>query len=89
MSVAVVAISATLLVAVFGIAGSITGSSGRLVAAIGGNASLEVSGATDTGFPQAVQVGVAEVPDVAAAVPMPIGSTAAISSWGRCNWSSV
>ena len=70
MSVAVVAISATLLVAVFGIAGSITGSSGRLVAAIGGNASLEVSGATDTGFPQAVQVGVAEVPDVAAAVPM-------------------
>jgi putative ABC transport system permease protein len=70
ISLAVVAISATLLVAVFGIAGSITGSSNRLVASIGGNASLEVSGATDTGFPQAVEVDVAKVPDVAAAVPM-------------------
>ena len=55
MSLAVVAISATLLVAVFGIAGSITGSSDRLVAGIGGNASLEVSGVTDTGFPEAVR----------------------------------
>jgi putative ABC transport system permease protein len=75
MSLAVVAISATLLVAVFGIAGSITGSSDRLVASIGGNASLEVSGATDTGFPQAMEVDVAKVPGVAA-VPMlrtPIG----------------
>ena len=50
MLLAVVAISATLLVAVLGIAGSITGSSGRLAAGIGGNASLEVSGVTDTGF---------------------------------------
>jgi putative ABC transport system permease protein len=76
MSLAVVAISATLLVAVFGIAGSITGSSNRLVASIGGNASLEVSGATDTGFPQAMEGDVAKVPGVAAAVPMlrtPIG----------------
>jgi putative ABC transport system permease protein len=70
MSLAVVAISATLLVAVFGIAGSITGSSDRLVAGIGGNASLEVSGVTDTGFPEAMRQEVAKVPGVAAAVPM-------------------
>jgi putative ABC transport system permease protein len=70
MSLAVVAISATLLVAVFGIAGSITGSSDRLVAGIGGNASLEVSGVTDTGFREVMQHEVAKVPGVAAAVPM-------------------
>jgi putative ABC transport system permease protein len=75
MSLAVVAISATLLVAVFGIAGSITGSSDRLVAGIGGNASLEVSGVTDTGFPEAMQHEVAKVPGVAAAVPMMRTST--------------
>ncbi|HEX2399922.1 MAG TPA: FtsX-like permease family protein [Mycobacterium sp.] len=70
MSLAVVAISATLLVAVFGIAGSITGSSDRLVAGIGGNATLEVSGVTDTGFPEALRQEVAMAPGVAAAVPM-------------------
>ncbi len=70
MSLVVVAISATLLVAVFGIAGSITGSSDRLVAGIGGNANLEVSGVTDTGFPDAVRSEVARVSGVAAAVPM-------------------
>ena len=70
MSVVVVGISATLLVAVLGIAGSITGSSDRLVAGIGGNASLEVSGVTDTGFPEAVRGRRGEVPGVAAAVPM-------------------
>ena len=70
MLLAVVAISATLLVAVFGIAGSITGSSDRLVAGIGGNASLEVSGVTDTGFPEALLRDIAKVPGVDAAVPM-------------------
>jgi putative ABC transport system permease protein len=65
-----VAISATLLVAVLGIAGSITGSSSRLVAGIGGNASLEVSGVTDTGFPEALLPDIEKVPGVAAAVPM-------------------
>ena len=70
MLLAVVAISATLLVAVFGIAGSITGSSSRLVAGIGGNASLEVSGVTDTGFPEALFRDMAKVPGVDAAVPM-------------------
>jgi putative ABC transport system permease protein len=70
MSLVVVAISAALLVAVFGIAGSITGSADRLVAGIGGNASLEVSGVTDTGFPEAVRRDVLKVSGVAAAVPM-------------------
>ena len=70
MSFVVVAISAMLLVAVFGIAGSITGSADRFVAGIGGNASLEVSGVTDTGLPEAVRLDVAKVPGVAAAVPM-------------------
>jgi putative ABC transport system permease protein len=70
MSLAVVAISATLIVAVFGIAGSITGSADRLVTGIGGNASLEVSGVTDTGFPETVRAEVAAVPGVEAAVPM-------------------
>ena len=70
MLLVVVAISATLLVAVLGIAGSITGSSNRLVAGIGGNASLEVSGVTDTGFPEALLPDIAKVPGVAAAVPM-------------------
>ena len=70
MSLVVVAISAMLLVAVFGIAGSITGSADRFVAGIGGNASLEVSGVTDTGLPEGVRLDVAKVPGVAAAVPM-------------------
>jgi putative ABC transport system permease protein len=70
MSFVVVAISAALLVAVFGIAGSITGSSDRFVAGIGGNASLEVSGVTDTGFPEAVRRDVLKVSGVSAAVPI-------------------
>lgn len=70
MSLVVVAVSAALLVAVFGIAGSITGSADRLVAGIGGNASLEVSGVTDTGFPEAIRRDVLKVSGVAAAVPM-------------------
>jgi putative ABC transport system permease protein len=70
MSLAVVAISAALLVAVFGIAGSITASSDRFVAGVGGDASLEVSGVTDTGFPEAVRLDAVKVPGVSAAVPM-------------------
>jgi putative ABC transport system permease protein len=70
MLLVVVAISATLLVAVLGVSGSVTGSSGRLVAGIAGNASLEVSGVTDTGLPEALVRDIAKVPGVAAAVPM-------------------
>ncbi|MEV5839468.1 FtsX-like permease family protein [Nocardia sp. NPDC052112] len=70
MSVAVIAVSAALLVAVFGISGSITESVNRLGADIAGNAALEVSGVTDAGFGQALQSEVARVSGVAAAVPM-------------------
>jgi len=70
MLLVVVAISSALLVAVLGIAGSITGSSSRLVAGIGGNASLEVSGVTDTGFAETLLPDIAKVPGVAAAIPM-------------------
>lgn len=70
MLLVVVAISATLLVAVLGIAGSITGSSSRLAASIGGNASLEVSGVTDSGFSEALLPGIERVPGVTAAIPM-------------------
>jgi putative ABC transport system permease protein len=70
MLLVVVAISATLLVAVLGIAGSITGSSSRLVTGIGGNASLEISGVTDTGFPEALLRDIAKVSGVDSAVPM-------------------
>ncbi|HKP40450.1 FtsX-like permease family protein [Mycobacterium sp.] len=70
LSFVVVAVSATLLVAVFGIAGSVTGSSDRLVSGIGGNANLEVSGVTDTGFDESLRNAVAKVPGVQATVPM-------------------
>ncbi len=70
LSVAVVAVAASLLVAVFGISGSITGSVQRFAADVGGNADLEVSGVTDSGFPATLQPEVAKVGGVAAAVPM-------------------
>ncbi|KAA0022846.1 FtsX-like permease family protein [Antrihabitans cavernicola] len=70
MSLAVVAVSAALLVAVLGITGSITGSVDRLTTAIGGNADLEVSGITDGGFDQSLLDKVGTVSGVDAAVPM-------------------
>ncbi|MBV9090899.1 MAG: FtsX-like permease family protein [Mycobacteriaceae bacterium] len=69
-SVAVVAVSATLLVAVLGISGSITGSIDRLANSIGGDADLEVSGVTDAGFDSSLLDTVAGAPYVAAAVPL-------------------
>lgn len=69
-SVGVVAVSAALLVAVLGISGSITGSAERLADSIGGNAALEVSGVTDTGFDESVLDAVRHVDGVAAAVPV-------------------
>src|SRR5215470_5581362 len=69
-SIAVMAVSAMYLVAVFGIFGSITGSVNRLSDGIAGIASLEVSGITDAGFPDAVAADVAAVPGVATAAPM-------------------
>ncbi|MEB3981734.1 FtsX-like permease family protein [Mycobacterium sp. 663a-19] len=69
-SIAVMAVSAMYLVAVFGIFGSITGSVNRLADGIAGIASIEVSGITDAGFPDAVASDVAAVPGVAVAAPM-------------------
>jgi putative ABC transport system permease protein len=69
-SIAVMAVSAMYLVAVFGIFGSITGSVNRLSDGIAGIASLEVSGITDAGFPDAIAADVAAVPGVATAAPM-------------------
>ena len=69
-SVGVLAVSAGLLVAVLGISGSITGSAERLANSIGGNAELEVSGVTDTGFEQSLLESVGKVDGVSAAVPI-------------------
>ncbi|WP_155765511.1 ABC transporter permease, partial [Mycobacterium colombiense] len=69
-SIAVMAVSATYLVAVFGIFGSITGSVSRLADGIAGVAALEVSGITDAGFPDSILAEVAAVPGVATAAPM-------------------
>lgn len=69
-TVVVVAVSAALLVAVLGVAGSITGSIDRLATSIGGDADLEVSGITDDGFDQSLQDKVAGVENVSAAVPL-------------------
>lgn len=69
-SIGVMAVSATYLVAVFGIFGSITGSVNRLADGIAGVAALEVSGITDSGFPDAILADVAAVPGVATAAPM-------------------
>ncbi|MFG1933016.1 FtsX-like permease family protein [Mycobacterium sp. NPDC048908] len=69
-SIAVMAVSAMYLVAVFGIFGSMTGSVSRLADGVAGIAALEVSGITDAGFPDAIAAEVAAVPGVATAAPM-------------------
>lgn len=69
-SVAVVAVSAALLVAVLGVSGSVTGSIDRLATSIGGDANLEVSGITDDGLDESLVDIVSRVDDVSAAVPM-------------------
>ena len=69
-SIAVMAVSAMYLVAIFGIFGSITGSVNRLADGIAGVAALEVSGITDAGFPDTIAADVAAVPGVATAAPM-------------------
>ncbi|MDT5175980.1 MAG: putative transport system permease protein [Mycobacterium sp.] len=69
-SIAVVAVSAALLVAVLGVSGSITGSIDRLAASIGGDADLEVSGITGDGIDEAMLDKVTGVENVTAAVPL-------------------
>jgi putative ABC transport system permease protein len=70
MSTAVMAVSAALLVAVLSIAGSVTGSVHTLTSALGGRATLEVSGITDSGFDQGLLPRIRAVPGVLAAVPL-------------------
>jgi putative ABC transport system permease protein len=69
-SIAVMAVSAMYLVAVFGIFSSITGSVNRLADGVAGIAALEVSGITDAGFQDTITGEVAAVPGVAIAAPM-------------------
>ncbi|MDP9166710.1 MAG: FtsX-like permease family protein, partial [Actinomycetota bacterium] len=69
-SIAVVAVSAALLVAVLGVSGSITGSIDRLATSIGGDADLEVSGITGDGIDDAMLATVGGVENVRAAVPL-------------------
>src|SRR3954470_5518268 len=69
-SIVVVAVSATLLVAVLGVSGSITGSIDRLATSIGGDADLEVSGITGDGIDDTMLGTVDGVENVSAAVPL-------------------
>ncbi|MFF3226641.1 FtsX-like permease family protein [Nocardia suismassiliense] len=70
MSLAVVAVSGALLVAVLSITGSVSGSVQRMTQSLGGNADLEISGISDAGFDESLRAGIAAVPGVEAAVPM-------------------
>ncbi|NNH72582.1 ABC transporter permease [Nocardia uniformis] len=70
MAMVVMGVSAGLLVSVFSISGSITGSVDKLTESLGGDAVLEVSGITDSGFEQQLLQQVRGVPGVEAAVPM-------------------
>ncbi len=70
LSLLVVAVSSTLLVAVLCISGSVTGSAERLTGGIAGDAALEVSGITDAGFDAGLHQAVAQTPGVGAAVAM-------------------
>ncbi|WP_067574344.1 ABC transporter permease [Nocardia acidivorans] len=70
MSMVVMGVSAGLLVSVFSISGSITGSVDRLTRGLGGNAALEISGVTDAGFDQALLQQIRGTAGVGTAVPM-------------------
>ncbi|WP_019930125.1 ABC transporter permease [Nocardia sp. BMG111209] len=70
IALVVMAVSAGLLVSVFSIAGSVTGSVDRLTRSLGGKAELEISGITDDGFDQGMLAQVRAVPGVRVAVPM-------------------
>ncbi|WP_460700704.1 ABC transporter permease [Nocardia thraciensis] len=70
MSLTVLGVSASLMVAVFSISGSLTGSMHRLVDELGGDSAVEVSGITDAGFRQDLVGEIESVPGVRTAVPM-------------------
>ena len=67
--VAVIAVSAALLVAVLGLIGSIDTSIKRLADGTAGNAQLEVTGIGDGGFTEAVLPDIERAPGVSVAVP--------------------
>ncbi|MFF2551103.1 ABC transporter permease [Nocardia sp. NPDC058058] len=69
-SMTVLAVSSSFLVAVLGLTGSLTGSISGLAESIAGDAAIEISGITDSGFAQPIRDDIARVPGVAAAVPM-------------------
>ncbi len=68
--VAVIAVSAALLVAVLGLIGSIDTSIKRFADGVAGNAQLEVTGIGDGGFTEAVLPDIERAPGVSVAVPM-------------------
>ena len=70
MSLTVLGISASLMVAVFGISGSLAGSMDKLVDELCGDSAVEVSGITDAGFRQDLVGEIESVPGVRIAVPM-------------------
>ncbi|MFE6859031.1 FtsX-like permease family protein [Nocardia sp. NPDC057668] len=70
LSMVVMGVSAGLLVAVFSISGSITGSVDKLTRSLGGDAVLEITGVTDAGFDQALLQQIRSTTGVGTAVPM-------------------
>ncbi|GAB0106558.1 ABC transporter permease [Nocardia sp. JMUB6875] len=70
MAMIVMGVSAGLLVSVFSISGSITGSVDKLTHSLGGKAALEISGVTDAGFDQSLLQQIRAVSGVGTAVPM-------------------
>ncbi|WP_431958073.1 FtsX-like permease family protein [Nocardia lijiangensis] len=70
MSLTVMGVSASLLVAVLSISGSVTGSVDQLAKALGGKAVLEITGITDAGFDQQLLPHITATPGVGTAVPM-------------------
>ncbi|MCZ8379365.1 FtsX-like permease family protein [Mycobacterium sp. CPCC 205372] len=69
-SVTVMAISAAFLVAMVGISGSVSGTVRQVADTVGGNAPIEVSGITDSGFNQQLQQAISDTPGVAVAAPL-------------------
>jgi putative ABC transport system permease protein len=69
-SIAVVALAAELIVAVFGTYGSLSGSVGQFSRSIAGSATMVVTGISDTGFGEDLLPAIGAAPGVKAAVPV-------------------
>ncbi|WP_454199295.1 FtsX-like permease family protein [Nocardia sp. Marseille-Q1738] len=68
--VTVMAIATTFLVAMIGISGSVTGTVRQVAEAVAGDADLEISGITNSGFDQDLHKTIAAVPGVRVAAPL-------------------